>query len=76
MDAQSPFDISRWLFLTGAITFLLGVALLADGCDRVEPKKEGGLVSIQETKSTPDPGIPPIDRSAPLKTETATFALG
>jgi hypothetical protein len=76
MDAQSPFDISRWLFLTGTTTFFLGVSLFLHGCDRMEAKKAGELVTMKETKSISNLAIPPIDRSAPLKTETATFALG
>ena len=76
MDAQSPFDISRWLFLTGMMTIFLGVSLFLQGCDRMEAKEEGELVAMKETKSMPNAAIPPIDRSAPLKTETATFALG
>ncbi len=60
------------------IPFVLGVTLIAAilagilvGC-----LKEGTMVDFPEDGVIPGDSIPPIDASAPVKTETATFALG
>ena len=59
------------LVLLGAI--LIGVILagILPGC-----AKENTMVNFAEDDVIPNPSIPPIDAAAPVKTETATFALG
>jgi hypothetical protein len=38
--------------------------------------KENGVMNSENNISITTPTIPPIDTAAPVKTETATFALG
>ena len=53
--------------------FILGIILSLSpiGCN-----KEAITVTIKDSGSLPIEGIPEIDASAPIVTETATFALG
>ena len=76
MDAQGTFKFSRWFFLAGLISIFLGFGLFLHGCDSMKATKEREIMAMTKTNSIPSIGIPPIDASAPSKTETATFALG
>ncbi len=76
MDAQDPFKFSRWFFPAGMISIFLGFGLFLHACDNMKTTKEREIMAMTKTNSMPSVGIPPIDGSAPLKTETATFALG
>jgi hypothetical protein len=76
MGTQDPSRFKRWIFLTEAMSILLGFGIFLHACDRVETKKERQAMEVAQTNSMGDVAVPPIDRSAPLKTETATFALG
>ena len=53
--------------------FILGAVFSSSlvGC-----KKEGGKMDLANGGVVPSRGIPAIDASAPVRTETATFALG
>jgi hypothetical protein len=53
--------------------FILGAFLSSSlvGCN-----KEGGTMKARDDGLVSDGGVPAIDVSAPVKTETATFALG
>jgi hypothetical protein len=42
----------------------------------MEATKEREIMAVTKTNSMPNVAMPPIDCSAPLKTETATFGLG
>lgn len=55
------------------IALLLGLAALAV-CE--EPGKEEDPMSPAAAAEKKDALVPPIDRDAPAKFETATFALG
>jgi hypothetical protein len=54
----------------------LGCFLFLEACDSINGAKERGTMAMSKVNSIPKPTIPPIDGSAPAKTETATFALG
>jgi hypothetical protein len=53
--------------------FILGAFLSSSliGCN-----KKDKTMGVGNNRIVPDIGIPAIDASAPVKTETATFALG
>ena len=76
MGVQDPFNLRKWTLLTEAISIVIGVSLFLYACDNLEATKERETMEVTKTNSIPNYAIPPIDRSAPLKTETATFALG
>jgi hypothetical protein len=78
MDKHHPSHVSRWFSLTGMIAFFLawGLFLQAFDNENREITKEGKNVEIKKTDSKPIAAVPPIDMSAPSKTETATFSLG
>ena len=76
MGAQDPFNFSKWIFLTGAISVVIGFGIFLHACDHMEETKEREAMAVTKTNLMPNIAMPPIDRSAPLKTETATFALG
>ncbi len=76
MGAQDSFNFSRWIFLTGAMSIVIGFGILLHACDHMGATKEREIMAVTKTNSMPNVGMPPIDRSAPLKTETATFGLG
>jgi hypothetical protein len=75
MDIQNVFEFSKWTFLTGAFSLVLGFGFLLQGCGKTGTQEEKINVAA-EAESMPNRVIPPIDRSGFLKTETATFALG
>jgi hypothetical protein len=76
MGAQDPFKFSRWFFPAGMIFIFLGFGFFLHACDNVRATKEREIMTMIKTNSIPSNGIPPIDGSAPLNTETATFSLG
>lgn len=76
MGVQDPSDFRKWIFLTGAIAIFIGSGLLLHAGEERGAKKERQIMEVTQTNSIPSIVVPPIDRSAPLKIETATFALG
>jgi hypothetical protein len=76
MGGQDPFNFSKWILITGAISIVIGFWIFHHGCNNMEATKERKIMAMTKTNSMPSIGIPPIDDSAPLKSETATFALG
>jgi hypothetical protein len=76
MGAQDPFNIRKWIFPAGAISILIGFGLFLHACGKMEATKEREIMAVTKTNAIPNLPMPTIDRSAPLKTETATFALG
>jgi len=76
MDAKGPFNFSRWIFLTGAVSIVIGFGIFLHACDNMELTKEREIIAVTRMNAVPNVAMPPIDRSSPLKTETATFGLG
>ena len=58
---------NRWMLFILALLGVFGLGRLSDAQDSSSAKT--GLPSTQK-------GLPPIDAAVPLKTQTATFALG
>jgi len=76
MAIHYSFDFSKYALLTGTMSLFLVVSLFLQGCHKMKTAKERKIAVMTEADSMPTVAIPPIDSSAPLKTETATFALG
>jgi hypothetical protein len=76
MGAQNLFNFRKWIFMAGAISIFVGMVFFYYGFDHVGATKEREFMETTMTDSMLKVTIPPIDRSAPLRTETATFALG
>jgi hypothetical protein len=76
MDTQDHPNFRRWFFLKGMIFIVLGFVLFLHACDNIKTSKEGETMAMTKMNPMPSVAIPPIDASAPIKTETATFALG
>ncbi len=76
MDAQDSFNFSRWIFLTGAVSIVIGFGIFLHACDNMELTREREIMAATKMNAVPNVPMPPIDRSAPLKIETATFGLG
>ncbi len=76
MNAQDPFNFSRWIFLTGAMSIVIGFGIFLHACDNMEATKEREIMTVTKMNAVLNVATPLIDRSAPLKAETATFALG
>ena len=76
MGAQDPFNFRKWIFLTGVIAVFIGFGLFLHACENRGATKEREIMAVTQTNLMPNVAVPPIDRSAPLRTETATFALG
>ena len=76
MGTQNSINFGKWVLLTGSISILLGFGIFLHACDHVEATKERENMGAIQTNSNPNVAMPSIDRSAPLKIETATFALG
>ena len=74
--AQGHRHLSRRFFITEIVVVLLGLALFLQACDSVEAAKEREITLITTMNSVHYTARPPIDALAPVKTETATFALG
>ena len=73
---QRPPDLSRRFFLSAAIVLLSGLFLFLEACDKINGTGEKETMAMTKINSVPSLPIPPIDASAPAKTETATFGLG
>ena len=58
---------TRWMLFIMALLGIFGSGRLGDARDASAPQT--GLPSTQQ-------GLPPIDAAVPVKTDTATFALG
>ena len=76
MGAQDPFKFSKRVVITGAISIIIGFGISLHACNNIEKTKEREIMAETMTNSMPNVAMPSIDRSAPLKTETATFGLG
>jgi hypothetical protein len=76
MSAQAPSNFRKWIFVTGAIALFIGLGVFLHACENRGVEKERQVMEVTQTNAMPNVAIPPIDRFAPLKTETATFALG
>ena len=66
------------LMIFGALFWMSTTApgpILADSATTATPPKEDAMF-MDELKTTTDTTIPPIDRAAPAKFETAAFGLG
>ena len=74
--AQGHRHVSRQFFIAEIGIVLLGLVLFLQACDSVEAVKEGETTLITTMNSVNYTAKPPIDALAPVKTETATFALG
>ena len=68
--------LGRRVFLIQMLVALAGLALALQACGPVEAAKERENGAMKKTHSASSVVRPPIDASAPVKTETATFALG
>lgn len=68
-------DLSRRLFLAGLGIACLGVFPFLQGCNEADSEKKKG-VKRPESAPVARAALPPIDLAAPVKTQTATFALG
>ena len=76
MEAKYPLQFGKGIFISGVISVIIGFGILLQACNKMETTKEREIMEAARTNSIPNVAIPPIDRSAPVKTETATFALG
>ena len=76
MDIQYPFGFNKWASLAGTIQFLLAIGFLLQACDSAKTMQEGRVTVMTKPDSLLNIAIPPIDSSAPVKTETATFSPG
>jgi hypothetical protein len=76
MVTSHPFNFNKWVFLIGTISLFLGFGFSIQGCDKMKTTEERKIAVMIKTNPMPTVVIPPIDSSASLKTETATFALG
>ena len=74
--AQGHRNLSRQFFIAEIGVVLLGLVLCLQACDSVEAVKEGETTLTTTMNSMHYTANPPIDTLAPIKTETATFALG
>ena len=73
---QGHRHLSRLFFIAEIVVVLLGLVLFLQACDSVEQAKERETTLITTMNSVHYTARPPIDALAPIKTETATFALG
>jgi hypothetical protein len=83
-DSGSREVFSRRLMLLKVLTVVClciatvfyGVRILSEGPEQPATTERKGAMFLTKQNSLAKQGIPPIDVSAPAKTETATFALG
>ncbi len=76
MGAQDPFKFSKRVLITVAISIIIGFGISHHACNNMEATKEREIMAVTMTNSMPNVAMPPIDRFAVFKTETATFGLG
>jgi hypothetical protein len=69
-------NFSKRSILTEIVFICLGLIPFLQACKMVEATKERENMSMTETNPVRYMAKPPIDASAPVRTETATFALG
>ena len=74
--AQGHRHLSRRFFITEIVVIILGLVLFLQAFDSVEAAKERETTLITIMNSVHYTAKPPIDTLVPVKTETATFALG
>ena len=74
--SQGHQHLSRRFFIAEIGVVLLGLVLFLQACDSVETAKERETTLITTMNSVHYTAKPPIDALVPVKTETATFALG
>jgi hypothetical protein len=75
---------SKRILLGGIGLAVLGLLPFVIGCDLFSPRatedshkiKESRTMEMTQTRKDHATAIPPMDISAPSRTETATFALG
>jgi hypothetical protein len=60
----------------GVAAVLYGARIMSEGSEEPATTERKGAMFLARQNSVANQGIPPIDLSAPAKTETATFALG
>jgi hypothetical protein len=73
MDRRMTFF--RRMFPAAMAIACLGFGLLVPACDAPAPGSDSGKETAV-TRIIAQAPIPPIDATAPAKTETASFALG
>ncbi len=73
MQIKDCSNFSKYIFVAAA---LIGFVILTYACEKRTPTNERQIMEATQKISVTNVAIPPIDRSVPLKTETATFALG
>ena len=54
----------------------IGLLVLVVGAVVMGSKQEGKEMLVERQKTVGEVAIPPLDAAAPVKTETATFAMG
>ena len=74
--AQGHRYLSRRFFIAEIVVVLSGLVLFLQACDSFEAAKERETTIITTMNSVHYTARPPLDALAPVKTETATFALG
>jgi len=78
---DDPID-RRFLKIKMMVTFILrasvflGCVVYLQACDTLKTAKEAKNMPVPEKISVKQSSKPPLDVSAPDRTETATFALG
>ena len=75
-STQAHPNLSKRSILTEIVFICLGLVPVLHACDTVEATKDREDMSMTETNLVRYMARPPIDASAPDRTETATFALG
>ena len=60
----------------GISAFFYGIRIMSEGPEESATTERKEAMFLTSQNSLAHQGIPPIDLSAPAKTETATFALG
>jgi hypothetical protein len=65
------------LVIAGIVLIIVAIGLVGGGyINLTKEKSEMDLETTSVLETTIETTIPPIDASAPVETETATFALG
>ncbi len=73
MRVKDCCNLTKYVLIAAALT---GFGIFLYACEKMMPANERHIMEATEKTAVTNIAIPPIDRSAPLKTETATFALG
>ncbi len=71
-DGIRMLKILTWFV---ACSLVYCITSMSQGSEDVASERNGAMFATKQNTAMND-GIPPIDLSAPVKTETATFALG